>query len=128
MLDAIEAYLDTLGTIAYPIRKGFMPNDVVEAMVLSEVGGTGVELGFGVDGIYLEHPLLQVVARGNPEDYVAPRAQVQLAYLALPKVQAQALTGKLYHMIVPRMPPFLMYTDEKRRPVIGFTADVTKVP
>ena len=128
LLDEVETYLEALGTISYPIRKGFIPTDVVEVMVLSEVGGTGVELGFGVDGIYLEHPLLQVVARGNPDDYAAPRAQVELAFQALPKVQADSLSGTEYHLIVPRQTPFLMYVDEKRRPVVGFTADVTKRP
>jgi len=128
LLDEIEAYLDTLGTITYPIRKGFLPTDIDAVMVLREVGGIAAELGFGFAGIYLEHPLLQVEVRGPANDYVAPRAQIELAYQALPKLQATTLTGTLYHLAVPRQSPFLMYIDEKRRPVIGFTVDVTKEP
>jgi len=128
MLDEVETYLEALGTISYPIRKGFIPTDVTEVMVLSEQPGTGAELGFGHVGIYLENPLLQVAARGEPDDYAAPRAQLELAFQALPKIQAEELTGTLYHTVIPRQGIFLMYVDEKRRPVLGFTLDVAKRP
>ncbi len=128
LLDELATYLDGLGTISYDIRKGFLPTDIVEVLVLREVGGTGAELGFGIAGIYLEHPVIQVEARGEPNDYAAPRAQIELAFQALPKIQAESLSGTLYHTVIPRQAPFLAYVDEKRRPIIAFTADVAKVP
>ena len=129
LLDELKTRLEAIGsTLTFPIRLGFLPTDIVECIVLRETGGTGAELGLGVDGIYLEHPTVSVEARGKPEDYTTPRTQLEAAFQDLPKVQAEELSGTLYHLISARQAPFLAYMDEKRRPVIMFTIDVTKVP
>jgi len=128
LLDELATRLGTVSGLTYPIRVGVMPNDVVECLVIREVPGLGAELGFGKVGIYLEHPLITVEVRCPVEDYATGRAQLELAFQDLPKVQATELSGTLYHHIIPRQAPYLAYTDEKKRPVLAFTADVTKVP
>lgn len=132
LLPELKAYLVGLGTLTYTIRLGYMPEDISECICLREVGGTGVELGFGVDGVQYEFPVVSVEARGDPEEYETARAQLELCFQALPKIQAQSLTSGgetgYYHTVIPRQAPFLAYMDENRRPVLAFVVDVHKEP
>lgn len=132
MLDELKAYVVGLAGITYTVRLGFLPKGTDEAIAIAEVSGLASELGFGIDGIQYERPLIQIMVRGTAEDYATPRGQIELIYQGLPKVQAQTLTGGgtsgYYLTIIPRQSPFLLRIDEDRRPVLAFTADITKEP
>lgn len=116
--------------LTFPIKVGWLPSNVDEAIALRGVGGTGDELGFGVEGIQFENPTIHVEARGGPEDYAAPQAQLELIRHDLPKVQAATLSdgteSGYYHTIIPRQSPFLVRIDEKRRPILAIVFDAKK--
>ena len=132
ILKELKTRIGTIIGITFAIRLGFAPDDLDEVIVLRETGGTGAELGFGVAGIQYEHPVIHVEVRGAPKDYAAPRAQLELIFQDLPKVQADTLTSGAesgyYLTIIPRQAPFLAYIDEKRRPVLISVFDITKKP
>lgn len=133
LLLELKKRITDVGAVTFPVRVGFAPDDVDECIVIRETPGPGAELGFGVPGIQYEHPVVQVEARGNPNEYEDARREIEYVFQDFPKVQAMTLTDTdgesgFYHTITPRNAPFLMYLDENRRPVIGCLFDVHKEP
>jgi hypothetical protein len=116
----IAAYLEAqgLGKQAVDLFIGKMPATPEACGVVYEYGGAPAELGFGVDGIQFETPGIQVAFRGAPHDYAGPRAKAELAFRALPKVQATNLSGAFYLTITPQQSPFALERDDDERHVV----------
>lgn len=113
-----------LGTYDVDIRRGRMPATPDVMCVVQAYPGFAPEKRFGVTGIYIETPAVQVVFRGAPDDMDGPMARAQTAYQELAKVEATSLTGggttAFYHEITPRQPPNELKRDFDGRVYIAF--------
>lgn len=135
VLDEVGAYLvaQGLGVLDDDLFLGTMPPDQpddkdVMVCVREYPGLEGVS-GFGTPGLFHETPAIQVVCRGKPKAYAAPRAKAELIYQALARVQAEALGGTFYHWIHPRNPPTdILGKDENERVRISFNCLCEKEP
>ena len=136
-LDELAAYLATQLslTLSTDLFTNKMPEtlDATGAVLaIYETGGAPSEFGFGVAGVQYEHPAIQVVARGVPDDFDTPRTLAENAYQALAEVQATTLVSSassaLYHLIRPLNPPQSIAPgpDEKRRVRWSFNVLVEK--
>jgi Bacteriophage minor capsid protein len=142
LLDEAAAYLATvtpsLGTYvpsgvlppgdAPVILKGSMPASPSRVLVVRPYGGPPSDLGFGVDGIQFEYPGLQMVSRGEPNDYVEPLQRLERAYQAGAKVQARTLSGTYHLLWSPQQPPFPLDKDENGRFIFVCNFIVQKEP
>ena len=81
LLSEIAAYLALqpgLGAVGAYIRVGFMPDTPNSLLTVYEYGGAPPEGGLGVTGIQYEWPGVQIVCRGEPNDYAGPRAKIEI--------------------------------------------------
>jgi len=125
-LDEIATYLSSVtGLTAVTMKKGSLPASPDVAMSVNEYAAGAADHGFGTPGIKYDHPGLQVVCRGVANDYVGPRAMLDLACDALAKVQAMTLSGTLYTMVTPAGIPAPLMRDENQRVVFvcNFTVE-----
>lgn len=131
LLGDIATRLGTLsgGALSgYTVLTGFRPDYPDKIVVIYETGGRGASLGFGVAGIQFEYPSIQVLARGEADDYAGPRAVLEAVYQDLPKVQATTLNSTTYHTIIALQAPFLLERDPKRRVVLVVNFNIEKRP
>ncbi|MCG3776798.1 MAG: hypothetical protein JW395_3669 [Nitrospira sp.] len=105
--------LGSLGTIII----GKMPASPDVMGAINEYGGQTPEGAFGVAGVKYEKPSLQIVFRGDPNDYAGPMAKARIAWAALAAVQPGVLTGAstTFLTIVPQQSPFSLGVDENKR-------------
>lgn len=122
VLNEIAAHLATLGVgvVGTSLFIGTLPDSPVVCGAVYEYGGLASEMGFGAAGVKYETPAVQVVFRGDPEDYAGPRAKAETAYRGLAAVEAELLGATFYHWIHPQQPPFLLKRDENERVLIAF--------
>jgi|WetSurSiteA1Bulk_404760.scaffolds.fasta_scaffold78569_2 hypothetical protein len=125
----IKAYLDSLGTLG-TIRIGFMPATPNVMGIINEYGGQAPEHRYGVAGVGYEKPSIQILFRGEPDDYSGPRAKAEIAYRALAAIPPGALGAGVttqYLTINPMQSPFpIRPIDDNRRHTIGFNCDLMK--
>lgn len=125
-LDEIAAKLATLGvgTVGTSIHKGMMPETPNVCTAVYEYGGAPPEFGFGAAGLDRETPAVQIVCRGEPQDYATPRATAETAYAGLAAVECATLSGggtsALYLTIHPQQSPFLLKRDANERVYVCF--------
>jgi hypothetical protein len=111
----------TVGTNFF--RYGFQPSPDVQSTLVEYQGGEPEE-GFGTDGLRWERPRLQFATRGIPGDHATPEAKATACWVALGKVQGEALSGTFYHHARPMQSPFHILTDSNGREWYGFNIDV----
>lgn len=73
-----------------------------------------------------EHPRIQVVCRGQPEDYVGPRTKLDAVWRVLAGVLDVVIDGTRYLRIEPVGSPFVLNRDESQRVLVSANFDVTK--
>lgn len=131
-LAEVAAYVATLslGSPAPTVVKGQLPDAPASCIAVLEYGGPPPDLGFGVAGIQYEYPALQLLFRGEPNDYASPRALAETVYQELAKVQAESIGSPpvYYHFVKPQQAPFLLERDGQQRCVIAFNVVAEKVP
>ena len=131
VLDDIAARIATAisGTVGTDVFKGRLPNEPNVCVAVFEYGGRASEHGFGVvTKVQHEHPSVQVLVRGEPQDYETPRATADAIRNSLAQVQATLLNGVLYLMITPLQSPFLFRRDENERVIIACNYSCDKEP
>ncbi len=125
----IKTFLDELGGLGN-IRVGFLDTTPNSLAAIYEYGGFKADGRFGVAGIGYERPTIQIVFRGEPNDYANPAWKARRAYLALAAVQPGVLYAgsTVYQMIEPMQPPFSMGRDANLRFMITCNYMITKEP
>jgi hypothetical protein len=121
-----------LGTDGVDIVEGMMPATPDACCAVYRYGGLAPEHGFGSAGIHSETPGIQVVFRGDPEDYSGPDAKAQTAYEELSKIETQTLTGSetsaFYRTVHAQGAPFELKRDENKRVYIAVNFLCEKEP
>lgn len=115
-----------IGTVGTDLFLGTLPDAPDACGALREYSGPPPEVGFGSPGLAFETPAVQVVFRGAPNNYPAPRAKAEAAYRALAELQVSSVSGADYLMVTPQQAPFLLERDDKVRPVIVFNVHCYK--
>jgi hypothetical protein len=127
----VKTLLDSLGTLG-PIAVDSMPDSPNAIGCIYEYGGQVPERGFGVNGIKYEHPAIQIVFRGEPNDVLTPRTLAGIAWAYLPKINPGPLGAGVtteYLQLNPQQSPFpIAPKDANNRWKIGFNVYITKVP
>lgn len=102
------------------------PGDETVVGVVPYTGARASEHEFGAAALAYEWPRLQIVTRGPADDLQAALMMAQACYEALGAVQAQDLSGTLYHGITCLQPPAYLRHDANRRPLVVFNCEVEK--
>ena len=114
-------------TVGTSLFKGRMPEGAQdEAAALYEYGGMSSEYTFGTSGVTFERPRMQVVLRGEPNDYSGPRETAETAYRAMAAVGNQSLGSTRYMLLEPIQAPFFLKRDENSRFYIAFNVQAMK--
>jgi hypothetical protein len=122
----IVTYLTTSPNLLGPITAGSMPATPDTMGAVYEYGGSQAMAGFSYPGIQHENPSVQVVFRGGPGDYLAPRQKAEAAYRALTQIQAKVLSGTKYLFVSAIQSPFLLTRDDNERVLIACNYSITK--
>lgn len=125
----IKGFLDSLGTLGN-LRIGMMPASPNSIGVINTYGGLASERRFGVVGVGYEKPSIQIMFRGEPEDYASPMAKARIAYLALAGIEpGTIMIGSAEYLTVnPQQPPYSLGKDNSLRYEIVFNIYITKEP
>jgi Bacteriophage minor capsid protein len=130
VLDDLGLFLQTagVGTLGTTLFKGRIPMDaphvLVEDAVLALIEVPGLPANRVHDGpaANIEQPMIQVLSRGHPHDYVEARTRAEAAYVALDGLTNVTLSGTFYLWIYAQQPPFVLrQADEMGRPLIVFS-------
>lgn len=118
-LPELSAYLvaQGIGTANVTVFEDFMPPMPNSCVTLIEYGGRSDPnmRAFGQAEITREYPRVQVIVRGEPDDYVTPRLKAQDVLRALSRVMTVTLTGVEYYTSTPMQSVFVLDRDELRR-------------
>jgi Bacteriophage minor capsid protein len=125
-LPELVTYLTTSPNNFGPITMGSMPATPNTMGAIYEYGGSQAMAGFGYPGVQHENPSVQLVFRGEPGDYLAPRQKAEAAYRAMAQIQAKVLSGTKYLFVSPNQSPFLLTRDENDCVLIACNFSVTK--
>ena len=116
-------------TAALPtLYAGTMPEFPDECGAVIEYGGLPGTYVLGQDAIHHEFPRVQVVFRGEKQDYTGPRDKAESAYQALAALANTTINGTKYLRLEPLQPPFRIVQDGNLRHHIGFNLAVEKEP
>ena len=123
-LDELQGVLTDAGVT--PVYLGQMPDTPDTACALLEYGGRAPSYTFGTRGIDTEYPRLQVLCRGEANDYLAARELAETAYATLAAVANESIDSTHYQAVTPLQPPFLLKRDERDRVYVAFNVEVAK--
>lgn len=135
VLDDLGVYLHTVGVgvLGVTLFKGRIPLDAPHILVqdavlaLIEVPGLPADRVHDGTAANIEQPMIQVVARGLPHDYMDARLRADAAYLALDGLSNVVLNGTAYLWVLAQQTPFaLRQADEMGRPLVAFNVRVGK--
>lgn len=129
-LQELEAFLlaADIGLTSANLSRTKMPNKPDVMTTLYEYQGPPDEAGFGVAGIKTEHPRIQVVCRGEAEDYDTPRLQLERIRQAMATIQAQTLSGTQWEFVTSLGGVVPLADDTGDRPRIACNFQVDKDP
>lgn len=127
-LDELATRIATAGslTVGEDCFKGTMPAEPDFCAAVAEYGGLSPDFEFDATGITGDHPRVQVIVRGAPDDYATPRAKAETIYRNLATVAGDTLSSTKYFDITPLQPPFKMMQDKNGRYVIAFNCQIWK--
>jgi hypothetical protein len=113
----------TLGTNLF---LGTLPATPDACLAIKEYPGVPADFVFSEAGIAIDHPRLQVLARGAQDDYATARALLETAYQALGATAAQSISGTRYLAFRPLTGPFDLGRDGNNRPILAFNLQIDK--
>lgn len=127
------AGLGTIGSSTNPpiaISKGFMPTGPDQQIALIETPGEPPldTLGTVAGRINVERPVLQIVCRGVPDNYAAPRQLAEDIFQSLHGVPATVLNGTRYLAIEALSSPTNLGQDDNARWEVGMNFMFWKEP
>ena len=129
-LPELSAYLVTqsIGTANVTIFEDFLPPEPNSCIAICEYGGRSDKniRAFGDAELTREFPRVQVLVRGEPDDYVTPRVKAQDVMRALTRVMTTTLTGVAYYTSTPLQTPFPLERDKLRRYVFAVNFEFFK--
>lgn len=125
-----EAWLlaAALGLTSTNLTRTAMPDEPDEVTTIYEYPGVADDPGFGAAGIQFEHPRLQVVCRGKPDDYDTPRLQLERIRQGATTIQAKTLSGTNWQMVTSLGGPIPLGKDNKGRVRLACNFQVDKSP
>lgn len=131
MAEAVEdlvTYLASeVGLVAgSSIRRWKLADQPARQVAVIPYGGTEPEEGFGVEGVKLERPRLQVVSRGAAGEDREALLVAQSCYHALAKIRARTVGSAFYHQAWPLQSPNNLGEDSNGRPSYGFNIQVER--
>jgi hypothetical protein len=124
ILGELQTFLEAASVT--PVKQGQLPANPNTCVAVYEYGGLAPSMTFGAAAIAIEYPRVQVVARGEPKDYVGPRAVAETAYRAMAAAAHQSISSTRYLAMEPIQPPFLLRKDSNDRYEIAFSVQITK--
>lgn len=129
VLDEVTGFLaGQLGlTLGADLFAQYLPDAPDLAMVIYEYAGEAPSWTHDGLGIAYERPRIQVVARGNIEDYQSARTMAANAFQALVQVKNLVLAGVRYVVVEPLQSPFESHRDQKARPHVACNYRIEKV-
>ena len=111
------------------IFESILPDTPSAAVAVLETGGAAPDRQLGSEAALFEFPSIQILFRGNPNDYGTPRAQALVAWTKLLEINPQdTLGGVAYQFVSPIQSPYEMGRDSKERVIISFNCSVQKDP
>jgi chloramphenicol 3-O-phosphotransferase len=113
-------------TVGTDLFKGMLPPEPDEAACVYEYPGSAPDYVMGSASIDQENPRVQIVFRGERDDYETPRDTAETAYRALAAVANQSLSSTRYLNIEPLQSPFALGPDGNGRHRIAFNCQITK--
>jgi|TARA_R110000824_G_scaffold1386_10_gene7084 hypothetical protein len=114
------------GTLGTNVFQSMMPATPNVCAVVYETGGMpGIEV-LGTAGITFEQPGVQLVFRGNVQDYESARTPAQTAFNNLKTIQSEDLSGTRYDLATMAQQPFSLGPDEQGRPRVAFNMILQK--
>lgn len=131
LLEEARDYFAALNPSVGPMSLGSLPNEPHAIIALREYSAGSPDLGFGAPrGVKFEYAGLQILVRGEPQDYDTPRTLIERLYLAGALVQAKTLgTPGTRHLIwLPQQSPFVLERDPRNRWVMAVNFIVQKDP
>lgn len=128
VLDEIAAFVATACslTVGTTVFKGALPSSPDACMAVYEYPGVAPDYVFGVSGVSVEYPRVQIVARGAADDYSTPRSVAETAYRAIAAAAPQSLSSTRYLSMMPLQSPFVLNRDANGRVVIAFNVQLAK--
>ena len=129
-LPEISAWLvaQGIGTANVTIFEDFMPPTPNSCVTVIEYGGRSAPdvRVFGQAEIAREYPRVQILVRGEPDDYVTPRLKAQDAMRAMTRIMTTTLSSVNYYTSTPIQSVFPLTRDEMRRYVFAFNVELFK--
>ena len=115
LLDELSTRLTDMSLVAagYVVVKGTMPASPDKVIALRETGGGPPDVALG--GGVVENPAVQVVVRGSPGDYAAPRLVLEAIYQASLTWGAFTASGTRYLNVGALQSPFPLRVDANDR-------------
>lgn len=129
-LPEISAYLATqsIGTANVNIFEDFLPPTPNSCVAVIEYGGRSSPdiRSFGQAEMTREYPRIQILVRGEPDDYVTPRVKAQDVMRAMSRIMTTSLSGVSYYTSTPIQSVFPLVRDDLRRYVFAFNVELFK--
>ena len=134
VLEDLGEYLQRLGLgiLAQTLFLGGIPLDTPQGVQVDEVAALVETPGFpagyvhDVRGPSQEYPVMQILVRGKPHDYAAPRRRAQEMLGALGTITNQVLSGTFYLWVRPWQTVFPLYSDDLARRVLSAQVRIAK--
>jgi len=129
-LPEISAWLVTqnIGVANVTIFEDFMPPTPNSCVTVIEYGGRSTPdiRAFGQAEMIREYPRVQILVRGEPDDYVTPRVKAQDVMRAMTRIMTTTLSGINYYTSTPIQSVFPLDRDDLRRYVFAFNVELFK--
>jgi Bacteriophage minor capsid protein len=126
VLDELGVHLQTLGLgiLSETLFLDGFPQDAPGASTPDLVAALVETPGFPPDSIHnspeptREHPVVQLLVRGAPYDYVTPRQWAQQIWLALGSIRNTTLSGVFYLTVRPLQSVAKLRNDDYARRIV----------
>lgn len=126
MLQELKDRLTSQSLVAsgYTVYRDVLPDTPDKAIALYETGGSGASIAFGGDVV--EHPTIQIVVRGAPDDRQTPLQAIQKIYQGILAWGAFVQGTTRYVDVTPIQAPYLFDRDDAKRVKFAFNCTVEK--
>jgi hypothetical protein len=111
-------------TTGYTVARGQLLSTPDKQIALYETGGTSPDVAFGGDTV--DNPGLQIVVRGEAQDYDGPRETIEAIYQAILSWGAFTQSDTRYLNVTPLQAPFVRNRDGNQRIEFAFNVLVSK--
>jgi hypothetical protein len=130
-LDELATYaqtggIGTIGTNLFRFNLQDGPGLPDAQVALIPYGGSAAQPAFGSDVIKWEFPRCQVVTRAAKGELRAAYQKAEDAYRLFARIQAESLTGTLWHNVTCLQSPFFLDFDTNERPRFVFNIQIEK--